>query len=155
LRDHRVVFELSVATTSLLEDVVEFPLEQLYGPLLAAHEEILARGELRVKLQRALVVKDTPAVTANVQDENQSFREVTMPRYREMVDTFRSKMWLAEPETREYLGQLIEFVDVWDKILAGKLPRSIAPDINHTEANLKPFYAHLETVHDRPRREVS
>jgi hypothetical protein len=92
-------------------------LEQLYGPLLAAHKAILARGELRVELQRALVVKDTPAVTASVQDENQSFREVTMPRYREMVDTFRSKMWLAEPETREYLGQLIEFVDAWDKIL--------------------------------------
>lgn len=78
-----------------------------------------------------------------------------MPRYREMVDTFRSKMWLAEPETREYLEQLIEFVDVSDKILANKLPWPIGPGIYHSEASLQPFYAHLETVHDRLRREVS
>jgi hypothetical protein len=63
-----------------------------------------------------------------------------------MIDTFRYKMWLAEPETREYFGQLIEFVDVWDKILDNKLTRSLAQAINHTEANLKPFYTHLQDV---------
>jgi len=157
-------------------------LEKFYGPLLAAHKEIRARSELRVKLQEALDSQHTeamleaavsgggagrddrinaatdsrlPAILTNIQDEGQTLRDILMPRYRSMIDIFRDKMWLAEQETREYFGQLVEFVDVWDKILDGKLSRSVAPAINHTEANLKPFYTHLEEVHDRLRREVS
>lgn len=156
-------------------------LEEFYGPLLAAHKEIRARGELRVRLQQVVDAQHTedlldagasggaarhdrinaatdthiPAIVTNIQEEGQTFRDVLMPRYRSMIDIFRDKMWLAEPETRDYFGQLVEFVDVWDKILADKLPRSVAPAINHTEANLAPFYAHLEEVHDRLRREIS
>jgi hypothetical protein len=149
-------------------------LEQFYGPLLSMHKEIRARSELRVKLQATLDgshLNDTlragsggveaasdahiPAIVANVQDENQTFREVLMPRYREMISSFREKMWLAEPETREYFDQLIEFVDVWDKILVDKLPRSVAVTIKHTEENLKPFYKHLADMHDRLRADVS
>ncbi|WP_315766890.1 MULTISPECIES: hypothetical protein [unclassified Bradyrhizobium] len=142
---------------------VKQQLEQFYGPLLAARREIKARSELRVRLQEALI--EPPAVgdidahvramDANVDDENQTFREVMMPRYREMISIFRDKMWLAEPATREFFGELIEFVDVWDKILNKKLPNWIASRINHTEANLHPLYAHLEETHDRLRREVS
>jgi hypothetical protein len=149
-------------------------LSELYGPLLAAHKEIRARSELRVKLQEAIDALHStsmlqagpanvesasdahmPAIFTNIQDESQTFRDVLMPRYRSMIEIFREKMWLAEPETREYFGELVEFVDVWDKILADKLPRSVAPAINHTEANLKPFYVHLQDVHDRLRREIS
>jgi hypothetical protein len=149
-------------------------LEQFYGPLLAAHEEIRARGELRVKLQQAIdsghfddmlrsapegveAASDAhlPTILKNIQDENQGFREVTMPRYREMISTFRDKMWLADPETRKFFPELIEFVDVWDKILADKLPHAVAPAIGHTEENLKPFYKHLEEMHDKLRTEIS
>ena len=63
-------------------------------------------------------------------------------------------MWLAEPETRQYFPKLIEFVDVWDKILASKLPSSIASAIGHTEQNLAEFYEHLETMLDRLKREI-
>jgi hypothetical protein len=141
-------------------------LEQFYGPLLAMHNEIRARSELRVKLQRAIDDEDNKhmlsvgpgktgsAILANVLDENETFLNVLMPRYREMIEVFRQKMWLAEPETREYFNYLIEFVDVWDKILDEKLPRPIAPAIGHTEENLRPFYRHLEEVHDRLRFEI-
>ncbi|WP_454651408.1 hypothetical protein [Bradyrhizobium liaoningense] len=157
-------------------------LAEFYGPLLAAHKEISARSELRVKLQNALngrhieamleaaasgggagrndrisAATDTqvPTILTNIRDEEQTFRDVLMPRYRSMIDIFRDKMWLAEPETRNYFGQFVEFVDVWDKILENKLPRSVAPTINHTEANLAQFYTHLQEVHDRLRREIS
>jgi len=149
-------------------------LEQFYGPLVAIHKEIRARSELRVKLQNAIDsrhVQDMllagpgkteeasdahlPSIVKNVQDENETFRNVLMPRYREMINVFRDKMWLAERETREFFNSLIEFVDVWDKILDDKLPRSVAPAIGHTEENLKPFYRHLEEVHDRLRSEIS
>src|SRR5262249_8842001 len=148
-------------------------LEQFYGPLLAMHKEIRARSELRVKLQEAIDAQHMadmlhagpgkteeasdahlPAILTNIRDENETFRTVLMPRYHEMIDVFRDKMWLAEPQTREYFKSLVEFVDVWDKILANKLPHSIAPAIDHTEQNLHPFYQHLEEVHDRIRLEI-
>ena len=95
------------------------------------------------------------AILRNIQDETQTFAEVLMPRYRELIDVFRNKMWLAEPETRIYFPALVEFVDVWDKILANRVPREIAPAIGHTEENLKPFYSHLEAIHDRLRAKLS
>ena len=148
-------------------------LEQFYGPLLAMHKEIRARSELRVKLQEAIDarhIKDmlyagpgktdeasdahVPAILTNIRDENETFRNVLMPRYLAMIDVFRDRMWLAEPETRKYFKTLIEFVDVWYKILADKLPHSIAPAIGHTEQNLQSFYQHIEEVHDRIRSEI-
>jgi hypothetical protein len=148
-------------------------LEQFYGPLLAMHKEIRARSELRVKLQQAVDTQHVedlllagpgkteeasdaylPAIATNIRDESETFRNVLMPRYREMIDVFRDKMWLAEPETREYFKGLIEFVDVWDKMLADKLPRSVAPAIGHTEQKLFPFYRHLEKMHDQIRSEI-
>jgi hypothetical protein len=149
-------------------------LEQFYGPLLAMHKEIRARSELRVKLAEAIDtmhMKDMldvgpakveaasdahlPTIVANIQDESETFRNVLMPRYREMIDVFREKMWLAQPETREFFKQLVEYVDVWDKILARKLPHVIAAAVGHTEKNLHPFYKHLEEMHDRLRSEIS
>ena len=107
-------------------------LEKFYGPLLAMHKEILARSELRVKLQQAIDTQHMvdmllagpagkieeasdahlPEILANILDESETFRSILMPRYRQMIDVFRDKMWLAEPETRKYFKSLIEFVDV-------------------------------------------
>ena len=149
-------------------------LEEFYGPLLAAHKEIRARSELRVKLQEAIDsrhiedmmlagpagIEDAsnahvPAILTNIRDESETMRNVLMPRYHEMIATFREKMWLAEPESRQYFGKLIEFVDVWDKILADKLPPAIAPLIGHTEQNLAEFYEHLETRLDGLKSEIA
>jgi hypothetical protein len=148
-------------------------LEEFYGPLLSMRQEIQARSELRVKLQQAVdqrhfvdllgaapsdvdAASDAhlPTIIKNIQDESQTFKDTLMPRYREMINTFREKMWLAEPETRGYFRQLIEFVDVWDKILDERLPGEVALEIGHTEQKLKPFYSHLEEMHDRLRRQL-
>jgi len=91
-----------------------------------------------------------PGILQTIRDENATLRKILMPRYHEMVSVFREKMWLAEPETRAYFPALVEFVDVWDKILAER-PASVAPAIGHTEKNLKPFYVHLEKMHDQLR----
>ena len=150
-------------------------LEEFYGPLLSLHKEIRARSQLRVKIQEAIdqrhfrdmvraaqpndieAASDAhlPAILRNIQDETQTFAEVLMPRYRELIDVFRNKMWLAEPETRIYFPALVEFVDVWDKILTNRVSREIAPAIGHTEESLKPFYSHLEAIHDRLRAKLS
>ena len=118
----------------------------------AAHiEDMLHAGPEGV--QQASDPHLTPLLKS-IRDENQTFRELLMPRYREMVDVFRKKMWLAEPETRRHFVELVEFVDVWDKVLNDQLPPAIAPRIGHTEQNLKPFYSHLESTHDRLRAQL-
>jgi hypothetical protein len=78
-----------------------------------------------------------------------------MPRYKEMISVFRENMWLAEPETRKFFTELIEFVDVWDKIFAKKLPHAVAQRIGHAEAKLHAFYYHVEQLHDRLRSQIS
>jgi hypothetical protein len=144
-----------------------------YGPLLSLHREILAKSELRLKVENAADALHAQAmldagprgveeasdthisgIMQTIEDANQTFREVLMPRYQDMVRVFRENMWLAEPETREHFPALIEFVDIWDKIVSDRLPRSIAPAIGHTEENLKPFYSNLVSVHDRLRSEL-
>jgi len=89
-------------------------LEQFYGPLLAMHKEILARSELRVKLERAVDQMhlssmvhagphriaeasdaNMPIILANIDDQNKTLRDVLMPRYQEMILVFREKMWLV------------------------------------------------------------
>jgi len=82
-------------------------------------------------------------------------REILMPLYRDMVNVFREKMWLAEPETRTHFSTLVEFVDVWDKILAERIPVSVVPALGHSEENLRPFYRHLETTHDNLRASIA
>lgn len=156
------------------EEFVTRQLQEFYGPLLSMRKDILARSELRVKIQQAAdrlhienlveagpqsldAVADDyiPGLLKMVRDENDTFKNILMPRYREMVVTFREKMWLAEPETRAHFAALVEFVDVWDKILRDALPREVAPAIGHTEENLKPFYANIESVHDRLRASLT
>jgi hypothetical protein len=148
-------------------------LKEFYGPLLSLHTEIRAKSELRVKVQQAVdrmhaeamleagpagveqaSDEHLPGILQTIADENQTFREILMPLYRDMVRIFRENMWLAEPETRDHFPALVEFVDIWDKILSDRIPRSVAPAIGHTEENLKPFYANLAATHDRLRVEL-
>jgi hypothetical protein len=92
-----------------------------------------------------------PPMLAVMRDEFNIFTDVSMPLYRRMLETFREKMWLAEPETRQYLSALIEFVDVWERHIRGTMPGEVVLEINHTEQNLHPFYEHLTQTHDRLR----
>ena len=71
-------------------------------------------------------------ILENIRDENETFRELLMPLYHAMVKIFQDKLWLAEPDTREYFPRLVEFVYVWDRVLDSRLPRAIAPAIGHT-----------------------
>jgi hypothetical protein len=83
-------------------------LEELYGPLLSLHKEISAHSELRVKLAQAIDASHLEAMLAaapdgveaasnpyvsviltNIRDENETFRQLLMPRYHDMVKLFR------------------------------------------------------------------
>lgn len=149
-------------------------LSEFYGPLVSIRTEIQARGELRLKIEIAIDEKHArdlvdagvyggqnairqataaaiPPMLAVMRDEYKIFTDVSMPLYRKMLETFRDKMWLAEAETRSYLPSLIEFVDVWERHIRGTMPDEVVREIKHTEENLRPFYAHLTSTHDRLR----
>ena len=156
---------------------IEFATRQLsefYGPLLSLRQEILARSNLRVKIDAAIdqgymenlleagrdgidQVQDEhiPPLLAVIEDDNKTFADILMPLYRRMLETFRDKMWLAEPETRAYFSELVEFIEVWERVLRDALPRHIPGEIGHTEQNLHPFYRHVEETHDRLRGVVA
>ena len=157
-------------------DFVTLQLSGFYGPLVSLRAEIDARSRLRLKLegamdeahmdglldagqdaQRAEDVTDKviPSMLTVMRDEDRIFKEVLMPLYRKMLDIFREKTWLAEPETRVFLPPLVEFVDVWERHILGTMPGELILEINHTERNLHPFYEHLATTHDRLRGIIS
>jgi hypothetical protein len=154
-------------------DFIKCQLSEFYGPLVAMRTEIRTRSELRLKIEQSMDqgyaanlleaiqysealdgVTDTQisSILTVRRDEFKIFNEMSMPLYRRMLETFREKMWLAEPETRQYLPALIEYVDVWERHLRDALPDKVVTAINHGEQNLHPFYEHLAVTHDRLRK---
>jgi hypothetical protein len=160
-------------------DFVARQLAEFYGPLLGLRSAIRTHGELRVKLEaaqdaswRELVrtaredggvgviqrLREGPLgkqYDAMIDEENRHFRENIMPLYRRMVETFRDKISLAETPTRQHFPALIEFVEVWDRFLQGKIPGQVTQTLGHTEKNVHPLYANLEQTHDRLQRRLA
>ena len=154
-------------------DFVKQQLSEFYGPLASMHAEIKARSTLRVKIGGAasaawpdlieqarqggieemqrVSAERRPAFSALILDDNQAFREILMPIYRQMLALFRDKIWLAEPQTRTYFTPFVEFIDVWERVLRDALPGEVIAKLDHGEATLHPFYDHLEITLDRLR----
>jgi hypothetical protein len=141
-------------------------LEEFDGPLLAIRSQIKAKSELRLKISQ-LAGEEWPKLIAAakqfgvesitqvekerfpeyekvIEYEGKQLRGEILPAYREMVSLFISNMHLAEPATRNHLGELINFVEVWDRWTDGSLPREVLPRLDHSEKRLYPFYEDLE-----------
>jgi len=86
-----------------------------------------------------------------IEYDNRQLKEELIPAYRKMVILFRDNMWLAEPESKEYFGPLLEFVELWERWLARTLPPEVIRALEHGEESLHPFYDHLQTKHDELR----
>lgn len=154
-------------------DFFKLQLSEFYGPLLSMFTEVRARDALRVKLIRAITqhhqrqmlevrqeghdaVHDASMESLNKlatvsNDERRIFRETAMPAYRQMLTTFREKIWLAEPDTRNFLPDFIEFIDVWERTLRDTISPDIATAVGHNEQNLDDFYQHIKSTHDHLR----
>ena len=72
-----------------------------------------------------------------------------------MVQTFHDNISLAEPETRKHFPVLVEYVEVWNSFLQGKLPGQVSQSLRHTEANLHPLYDNIRETHERLRAQFS
>ncbi|MCH7806943.1 MAG: hypothetical protein IH995_07355 [Proteobacteria bacterium] len=155
-------------------DFIEKQLSEFYGPIVSLRAEIKAHSELRVKIQNVasskweelfsrvktpeardkLSQKRYPQFQAIIEYDNTKLREELIPAYQKMITLFRDKMWLAEPETREYFDDLVEFVDIWERSLRNTLPPEVLEDLDHDESNLAPFYEHLEMTLNKLRNEL-
>jgi hypothetical protein len=87
--------------------------------------------------------------------DNASVSDTLLPAYRQMIIIFREKWSLAEPETRRHLPALVKFVEIWEGHLKGTVSGAASEQLAHSEENLKPLFAHLETTHDRLQRALS
>jgi len=157
---------------------LERQLREFYSPLLGLRGEIRMRGELRVRVHE-VANAEWQAVCRQAREaggaealrvmEEQRWKEFErvieyddkllaedlIPAYRKMLETFRGNFWLAEPQTLTYFRALSEFVDLWERWLAKSLPVEVVRKLQHSEANLAEFYAHIESMHAELRDRIS
>lgn len=145
---------------------VEKQLSEFYSPLLGLHKEIRAKSELRVKIEEAggklwnegVAAGLPPSIEPTEKEiayNNKQLRDEFLPMYREMLAIFRKGYWLAEPETRNFYADLVEYVEGWTRWEAGGVPPAVMQKIGHTEEKLRPFYNELTERTDVLRKELA
>jgi hypothetical protein len=147
-------------------DFVEKQLNELYSPLLSIRKQIRALSELRVRVGteaggvwqemchdaralgpqalQKLSAERGPAFDAIIEHENDQWKNFLLPCYKQMLEIFRVKFWLAESSTREQFEKLIVYVELWDRTLNKTIPGEVAARLNVREAELAPLYEDLE-----------
>ncbi|MBI2818544.1 MAG: hypothetical protein HYX73_01065 [Acidobacteria bacterium] len=158
---------------------VERQLEELYSPLLALWNEIKRKRDIRSRVSTAndeewrrlcdqtskmhdpieafyrLEKKHGPVFQASIDYDNEQLKSTILPSYRQMLSIFQEKLWLAEPDTTQYLPALTEFVDLWDRWLAESIPAAVVKNLGHSEKQLHAFYEHLERKYEELRTIVA
>jgi hypothetical protein len=76
--------------------------------------------------------------------ENEQFKNELLPAYRQMLDIFRDKFWLAEGSTREQFRELIVYIKLWERHLQNNIPPEVIARLDVTEAKLQLLYDDLE-----------
>jgi len=150
-------------------------LEKFYSPLIGMRDDIRSKSELRLKLHSAGNIawqKQFQGVTEGWEKQiisekqkdkfdkllaysDTQLKEDLVPIYRKMLELYTTNMWLAEPSTLTFHFVLTEFVEIWNRFLAGSLPQEVLAEIDHSEGNLKSFYEDLQNSFDRLTRELS
>ncbi len=147
-------------------EFIEKQLEEFYSPLLGRGKYIRAKGELRVKVETVSgrqwkenaakgIRQSVESVNGEIEYNNRQLDEEFLPMYRDMLTIFKDNYWLAEPETREFYHELVEYVEGWNRWKANGVTAETISEIGHTEKKLKPFYDELEKRTDILRSELS
>ena len=152
-------------------------LQEFYSALLGIRTEIRMRSEIRVKVQDAagaiwpdlcedararggpealqkLTETRWPEFERLIEYDNKQLFQELLPLYRRMVELFRTNYWLAEPDTRAFFPELVEFVELWNRSEQKSLPVEVVQRLGHGEEKLNDFYAHLQKKHDELREKV-
>ncbi len=138
----------------------EKQLKEFYGPLLALRLEIQALSNLRCETMSAAESawgkKSSKADSGEKVDftpygkiidhYNLLYKTKIRPLYRAMQKTFLDNIWLAEPETLEFLSKFVRYNESQDLILEEKIPSEVYSLIELKEEELNPFYTHLSAT---------
>lgn len=90
-----------------------------------------------------------PEFNKIIEDHNRQVEEELIPLYRQMADLFTTKMHFAESSTRQHLGALVEFLEMWERSMRGALPAEVIELVAPNQENLTAFYADLGTNFER------
>jgi hypothetical protein len=101
--------------------------------MAAAHEALSPESD-----------RDDARFQGMIEANNEQLRGDLVPKYNEMLRIFRDKMALAEPSTLAHFGRFFEFVEMWNRSIAGTLPGAVVEAVGHSEDELQPFYRDLE-----------
>ena len=152
---------------------LEKQLSSFYSPMLGLRNEVRTHGALRFRimneasaawtqvcaesehldvLERQRITKERgPEFTRIIEYDNNKLHEDLLPAYRKIMGLFRENYWLAEPETRSFYAEVVEFVEIWNRGVEKSLPVEVLKRLQHTEEKLAPFYEHIEKQHDAIR----
>ena len=142
-------------------DFIERQLEEFYSPMIGCLMKIRAKNELGYKISKLseeawkelCARQPKPFLDhekyykpygKSLEYNNTVLKEEVIPLYDQMIDLFTEKYWLANPSTREWYAKFSEFIYVWHRALDKAIPFEVALKIEHSEANVKPFYVDLE-----------
>jgi uncharacterized protein Usg len=78
-----------------------------------------------------------------IEYNNRQLTEQLVPAYRRMVDHFRENFWLAEYSTREHFPLLVQFVEKWNRDLAGTFTPELSRRVDVEEKKLYPLGCHV------------
>lgn len=153
-------------------------LDEFYAPFLGIRMLILAKSEFRVKLSGKLgaawprlftnaraqgdpsLLKETadkhwPAFEKAQDYTEHVLKHEIVPLYNKMVQLFIDKMPFTEPSTRQYFGELVEFVEIWNRFFADALPKEPLGLLDHREDKVKPLYAEVADQVENLTRQLS
>jgi hypothetical protein len=149
-------------------------LEKFYSPLIGMRDEIRSKSDLRTNLHSAANVAwqkqfqttefgfEKKMISDMLKDKfdrlleysEEQLKRDLVPTYERMLNLYTANIWLAEPSTLKFHFVLTEFVEIWKRYLNGSLPMEVLTEIEHSEENLKPFYADLQSNFDRLTKEL-
>jgi hypothetical protein len=154
-------------------DFVERQLQEFYAPMAGWRKRIRSKSELRLRVSGAAnqawheicesyggaVMHDHEErfkpFKRIIEYDNDQFERELMPLYRQMLDLFTDKYWLAAKDTRGFYQEYLEFVEIWERYLGAAIPGEVIKKLGHSEENVKPFYDHVENKLQQLQEEVA
>ena len=154
-------------------DFVERQLQEFYAPMAGWRKRIRSKSELRSRVseaadeawQESCESYDGTATQDHeerfkpfnriIKYDNDQFERELMPLYRQMLDLFTDKYWLAAKDTRGFYQEYLEFVEIWERYLGAAIPGEVIKKLGHSEENVKTFYDHIENKLQQLQEEVA
>ncbi len=120
---------------------VEKQLAAFYSPMQGLREEVASISALRMHIQEnaerawrevcsqvpkgdssalaKLTEERAPEFNKIIEFDSNKLQNELLPTYRRMANLFRENYWLAEKSTRVYYPAILEFVEIWERWVAG------------------------------------